>query len=852
MGDVVQFCHYLFIVPCLVLVLPLMAGAVAVATERQLGTLDWQLSLPASRLTQWLVKSAVVLALAALVGGVLASVLDAFLVASLNAKQASYVFTGVGGLHFFTFYGLWSGGYAVLFAALGIYVSTWTRDAYRAFVIGLGLIAFTYAVQAVIDPAGVLWPIHVGPFPAFFVHPGVHYVAFAVMAYVVLNLGLGNYRFEGFSWRRIVVQMLVWTVVVNAVAWFTLRAEFNLGRVSMPGVYGGGNQLRAIVLLYVCRTALLIGAVGLCLWAFVSRADTRSGGTSRRRLTALIVVAAFGMAVWLRLLSLSDALLLVGIVALFLRAFALRPKSVSAGWLAAQIAVWIFVVYAPPWLMLRADSIHKSVFGYGAFSDPYQAPATNLLGFFRYEAPPRQWPGPVGPDGDESPWLEFDQPIFRLPGSNRIVTAARCRADDARRFRPGENRMDEAPLLRVLEADVVTGAVRQYPTAFASAITAIDPKQPVYTAGMWLIGRFIVPLDSAGLVGHALDSAVRWFDGEPAPKFDSVIRTAKQASNPGDDPANSFGTRWGAPVVDGVGCTLNAADEWTSRGVGVHALFRTTQGSAVRVRIDSFEEANSRRRAYAVSPDCKWYTREIQSVRPLAIVATDGASSFTIQPKGGTIIVAHDKTETEPPFAPVRHQLGTFARNLAVSADGRFLAFIRVQTLDARVGNKQVARGFPRSIEMAVLNLQTGEETPLKEVSPSRTSIGAYGNDLLGEMTGAATGHYWSTLPDRREASITVAGCDRNGLVFRQEGLPMVWSMDGKLAVLYDEMLFIYQGIGGDRKPQCNGLPIGQILGATNLHFWDGHTLLVWGRRGIWRIDTPTFRLDAPKTAAGK
>jgi hypothetical protein len=132
----------LHVVPAwlLLFVYPLVLGATAVASERQMGLADWQSSLPISRARQWWVKVAVVMSLGA-VGLLLASCLNGLLYTVLESRQIEAdEFPG----------SVWI---SALAAAVGVYASSRAREPFRAGMAGVGL--FVLTVLPAISPAAI-------------------------------------------------------------------------------------------------------------------------------------------------------------------------------------------------------------------------------------------------------------------------------------------------------------------------------------------------------------------------------------------------------------------------------------------------------------------------------------------------------------------------------------------------------------------------------------------------------------------------------------------------------------------------------------------------------------------------
>lgn len=236
-GEVVWMLNYLVVVPLLVILLPVMAGASAVSAERTIGTLDWQLSQPCSRREQWIAKSFVALMFALVSGGVLAVCLNHVLRLNLIAGFGTGRETSTISFSWFT-RDLWPGVFAMAAAAIGLYASTLTRDALRALMGGVALLVLTfYLARIVIDPTAMLWPFHTFDRPTAYTQPALHYLVQLLLIVFILYLGLRNFRFERISAGRIICQLALWIVALNVTGWYLLKWEFNTRHVpeTKPG-----------------------------------------------------------------------------------------------------------------------------------------------------------------------------------------------------------------------------------------------------------------------------------------------------------------------------------------------------------------------------------------------------------------------------------------------------------------------------------------------------------------------------------------------------------------------------------------------------------------------------------------
>ncbi len=153
LGDVLEAVGFL---PSgvLILLVPVLLGANAVASERQLGVLPWQLAQPVSRRIQWRLKLAVCLLLASLAGAL--GVALAWVLASRLSPQAfAGLLPAVGQLAFVSL-------------AVGLYGSRLGKSPFHALGLGLVFGAATWYVWNLLRYtaafAGLLWPEGLAPY----------------------------------------------------------------------------------------------------------------------------------------------------------------------------------------------------------------------------------------------------------------------------------------------------------------------------------------------------------------------------------------------------------------------------------------------------------------------------------------------------------------------------------------------------------------------------------------------------------------------------------------------------------------------------------------------------------------
>ncbi len=215
---------------CWLLILPIMIGASTIAPERESGVWEWALSLPVSRARQWGVKALVAIALLIPVSLLIKPMMDHALI--VEYSSADHLPLGEPNQRMQgnaippeAWKGLWTGIYPFLFAAIAGYVSSLTRDSFKALLLTVPLIALTFWGEGIIDPMFMLFPLPIG-YPSLFIRPWVHYAHLAALAMASLLLAYFNFRFEPVRWKRLILQLTLWIFAVNFFAWFALVGEY--------------------------------------------------------------------------------------------------------------------------------------------------------------------------------------------------------------------------------------------------------------------------------------------------------------------------------------------------------------------------------------------------------------------------------------------------------------------------------------------------------------------------------------------------------------------------------------------------------------------------------------------------
>lgn len=230
-GTLAQVVHYFFVLPGLIAIFPMMVGATSVAQERKLGTFDFQATLPASRRMNWIAKTGTALVLVIFAGGVLSWICDQILVWNFRIHDLSWIcgVTNIAPIPL-RFKGLFPGIFAIFFFSMGIYISSISRDSYRALMAGFGFLGLSFFAQRLIDPAGMLIPLG-GWFPDYFIHHAAHYLTMFLLCGILLGMSFINFNPQKTKKSIIFLQIFFWIFVVNITGYFTLHWEFRPGKL---------------------------------------------------------------------------------------------------------------------------------------------------------------------------------------------------------------------------------------------------------------------------------------------------------------------------------------------------------------------------------------------------------------------------------------------------------------------------------------------------------------------------------------------------------------------------------------------------------------------------------------------
>ena len=233
MGLVVCLLQVGFVGFCLLVVVPLLVGAAMVAEERRLAVWEWQLSLPCPRRTQWAVKLAVGSAITLALTLVVQPLLD-FLLSRVMGSYASGILLPSVLLEANEIYRT----VPLLLMMSAAFVSSMSKDPYKAFFLGILFFGFVVACSTIFDPARLLiQPWNLGE---RFGMGGLYTARFLANKQAPWMLGLGlsaglgtlswfNFRLEGFRWRRFLGHLASVFLLAVATTWIGLQLEFGIG-----------------------------------------------------------------------------------------------------------------------------------------------------------------------------------------------------------------------------------------------------------------------------------------------------------------------------------------------------------------------------------------------------------------------------------------------------------------------------------------------------------------------------------------------------------------------------------------------------------------------------------------------
>jgi ABC-type transport system involved in multi-copper enzyme maturation permease subunit len=207
-----------------VVILPLIAGATAVAEEKGWGIAEWHLTLPPSALNQWSAKMLAALSTSLALGLLLPTALFLAANALLDKHGMRSGFPPVPELLGFMLGSL-------LLTSVAVYAASISKSALRAILAAIGIVAAAYAA-CFLTGAGALYVTHRLASPTYFVNPGealiprLIVIGLFLMLCVVQWLAWSNFRSYGLSASKIVAQLAVILLSVGLITLGLLAALF--------------------------------------------------------------------------------------------------------------------------------------------------------------------------------------------------------------------------------------------------------------------------------------------------------------------------------------------------------------------------------------------------------------------------------------------------------------------------------------------------------------------------------------------------------------------------------------------------------------------------------------------------
>jgi hypothetical protein len=213
------------------IIIPLIIGGISISSERSMGILPWQFTLPVSPLKQWGVKLSVVIFTCLLLGGLLL-----LLIFFIDSGQIPG-----GSAEEFAEFVLFS----ITLASLGVFASSISRTALRGIIAAATLFVFYFAMLAFAGTTGQ--PVQQQVTQASSVTPDVlahanrmiewlptlmswlFRIALFAFALCAAVFGCMNYREAVISHKRKLFQIIILCVLVASYSFTTkrLNAEFD-------------------------------------------------------------------------------------------------------------------------------------------------------------------------------------------------------------------------------------------------------------------------------------------------------------------------------------------------------------------------------------------------------------------------------------------------------------------------------------------------------------------------------------------------------------------------------------------------------------------------------------------------
>jgi len=166
------------------------------------------------------------------------------------------------------------------------------------------------------------------------------------------------------------------------------------------------------------------------------------------------------------------------------------------------------------------------------------------------------------------------------------------------------------------------------------------------------------------------------------------------------------------------------------------------------------------------------------------------------------------------------------------------------------VDGKEQDTRYPGAVELALLNLQTGQERVLLRTKPDRASQEEF-QEVMKQWnlwkSRRESGQTGKDEPFHQEGSFgTYTG--RNVPLYWQKFPPFLWAPDrDALAILFDEKIYLFE-----RRAQSTDdfRPLGAVdltgFEIKDMDFWNRGVMLAWGGTGLYRIELAKALKPAP------
>jgi len=513
-----------------------------------------------------------------------------------------------------------------------------------------------------------------------------------------------------------------------------------------------------------------------------------------------------------------------------------RPQGLKKSRIFLQILLWVFAINITGYFTLRAEFREERTLD----EKPVRTPGLlKLLG---------------------SKDLRFCSPVFRIPDSPRIVTTIRTGRDELRFSKDN----GAGWCGHIIEINVETGKRKEIFDLFGQLIE-MDPKGRYYSVEQ-VLARHTYHVRKSGIVLPAnMDRKLQKILGafpEPSVSLEPPIYYS--------NPVSKMILK--TPDGDIIYPDFNTYP-WEKYGdIEIYSKCLEKEGKFITLLVrrtkypDTFELIDKKvffgTGAFPLSTDGKWYARyrwaypeewnewisrrETSSSREIGIpiIRTDLTTSHTIQSDENFIVLCSYDYNIFKPINLGMSPENAGIKNLSLSLDGRYLFFIRFPSSSIELYGEPFPDGFPMEMEFWLLDLKSGKEILLEKAPPSLLSYKKREAFLEG-------------LKDLKDKNPSVEEIKKYITVSRSHEismLPTAWSKDNKLAVLYDETLYVYRYLPRENRflrlgsvniidALCDRLFRVSNQYNAMIDFWSNDTLLIGSLSygSLWKLDLKEY-----------